>query len=237
MDNQAFLQVISKSFEVYLTTGSRSNSKLKVLHGAIASDLSNRLGEGYTIKSLGYEIGKEGKIDGRYVNKAVDITISNRVKQLGGIGVKYVMNNYSQNSNNYFEGMLGETANIRATEKAYFQILILPETLPYFNNKNIMTKMEKITEHNLNKYLILSKDNVSMYLHTPLKTLIYLIRIPNCPQSIVNKDDYLSYYQNLCLENKLEFSTSTSKHAFGDNVIFNDYKTYINKVIHYIKSI
>jgi hypothetical protein len=27
--------------------------------------------------------------------------------------------------------MLGETANIRSNQKAYFQIVILPENLPY----------------------------------------------------------------------------------------------------------
>lgn len=237
MDNNSFLKVISKAFEAYLTTGSRSNSKLKVLHGAIASDLSVKLGPEYYLQSLGHRIGKEGTMEGRYIDKVVDITISKASKQLAGVGVKYVMNNYSQNSNNYFENMLGETANIRTTGKAYFQILVLPELLPYFNNDKVLTKWERITEHNLHKYIVLSDDNISNFLHTPQKTLIYLIRLSGCPDTIKNKKDYLSYYSNLCAHNALTITPSTSKFAFSNNVIFNDYESYINKITYYIKSL
>ena len=62
MDNQEFLRVISNSFRTFLETGSRSNEKLKILHGAIASDLMQRLGPGYYINSLGIHDGREGNI-------------------------------------------------------------------------------------------------------------------------------------------------------------------------------
>ena len=39
MDNQEFLTVVGSSFKKFLETGSRSNEKLKILHGAIARDL------------------------------------------------------------------------------------------------------------------------------------------------------------------------------------------------------
>lgn len=64
--------------------------------------------------------GKEMKLDGRYIDKVVDITILKNSKPIAGIGVKFVMQNYSQNSNNYFENMLGETANIRCANIPYF---------------------------------------------------------------------------------------------------------------------
>ena len=75
MDNQEFLRVISNSFRTFLETGSRSNEKLKILHGAIARDLLQRLGSGYHINSLGINDGREGNITGRYIDKKVDITI------------------------------------------------------------------------------------------------------------------------------------------------------------------
>ena len=103
MNNTEFLEQITASFKKFLCTGSRSNEKLKILHGAIASDLYERLGKRFTVHSLGIGDGKEDKIQGRYINKAVDITISDRKKAIAGIGVKFVMQNYSQNSNNYFE--------------------------------------------------------------------------------------------------------------------------------------
>ncbi len=61
MNNTDFLQVITSSFKRYLDTGSRSNEKLKVLHGAIAKDIKLRLGKGYEVSSLGVGDGKEKK--------------------------------------------------------------------------------------------------------------------------------------------------------------------------------
>lgn len=57
MDNQEFLSVLGNSFKKFLETGSRSNEKLKILHGAIANDLRKRLGSDYSTQSLG-EIGR-----------------------------------------------------------------------------------------------------------------------------------------------------------------------------------
>ena len=62
MDNQEFLTVVGNSFKKFLETGSRSNEKLKILHGAIAKDLKERLGVGYYVQSLGVGNGKEMKI-------------------------------------------------------------------------------------------------------------------------------------------------------------------------------
>lgn len=92
MDNHEFLRVISNSFKTFLSTGSRSNEKLKVLHGAIASDLESRLGgsSGYEVLSLGIGEGRECNIEGRYIDKKVDITILRKGIVTAGIGVKFV---------------------------------------------------------------------------------------------------------------------------------------------------
>lgn len=112
MNNNDFLNCINKAFKKFLDTNSRSNKKLEILHSCIANDLQNKLSNDYTIKALGFGEGKEAKIQGRYLNKNVDITIYKNDKIIAGIGVKFVMQNYSQNSVNYFENMLGVTANI-----------------------------------------------------------------------------------------------------------------------------
>ena len=77
------------------------------------------------------------------------------------------MNNYSQNSNNYFENMLGETANICCANIPYFQIFIIPEKLPYYNKQGLIQKWEEFTIHNATKYLTLSEDNIQTSIHTP----------------------------------------------------------------------
>ena len=86
------------------------------------------MGKEYKVFSQGYGDDKEKEINGRYYDKKVDITIAYKNKIVAGIGVKFVQQNYAQNSNNYFENMLGETANIRTNKIPYFQIFIISDT-------------------------------------------------------------------------------------------------------------
>ena len=206
------------------------------MHGTIAKDIEDKLGDEYKIKSLGLG-GKEGKLDGRYMEKTVDILISKNGNDLVGIGVKFVMNNYSQNSNNYFENMLGETANIRTNNKDYFQILILPDEMPYYNNKGIIIKWEKLTAHNIDKYIALSKDNTGIFFHTPVKTLLFIIKFPNCDHNtITTKTKYKRYYLNQIPDSPIELSTNINS-EFGNTIILNNYEMFIEKITHCIKSI
>lgn len=235
MDNQEFLRVVGNSFKKFLETGSRSNEKLKILHGAIAQDLKERLGDGYSIQSLGIGNGKEMKIDGRYIDKAVDITILKQKKPIAGIGVKFVMQNYSQNSNNYFENMLGETANIRCANIPYFQIFIIPDKLPYYKKDGTIQKWEEFTVHNSAKYLTLSKDDIQTSIHTPTKTLLFVVHLPEIQEEVHDKHEYTSYY-----EQRNDFLVSESRADYGDfssAVIHNDYEEFAEKVVHYIRFI
>ena len=235
LTNADFLKVISNSFCRFLQKGtSRSTDKLKPLHGAIARDLHRKLGNEYEIISQGYGIDKEAQIKGRYIEKWVDITVTKKLKPVAGLAVKFVMQNYSQNSNNYFENMLGETANIRANNCPYFQIFIILDRLPYYKKDTIKSiqKWESFTEHNAEKYVILSKDNVDVFFHTPNKTLIYVVHIPD-NLNLSCQSEYMEYYRNL------DFTVKVSKDSFDSMqsaVIINDYESFINKVYHTILS-
>lgn len=236
MNNSQFLAILKKSFAKYLETGSRSNKKLGILHGAISKDLQERLDDNnYKVYSLGYGIEKEHKINGRYVDKAVDITIEENGSAVAGIAVKYVMSNYSQNSNNYFENMLGETANIRCAKIPYFQVFIIPDKIPYFKNDGTISKWEAINEHNLNKYIKLSNDNIDTYLHTPNKTLVFIVHIQdkNSTAKISNRQTYVDYYSN----NDFDMTISELKFDFGNTIVYNDYEKFIQKVVYAIKSL
>jgi hypothetical protein len=233
MDNQEFLSVVGDSFKKFLITGSRSNEKLKILHGAIARDLRSRLGNGYQIRSLGVGNGKEMKLDGRYIDKVVDITILKNYVPIAGIGVKFVMQNYSQNSNNYFENMLGETANIRCANIPYFQIFIIPDKLPYYKKDRTIQKWEQFTSHNSQKYITLSNDDIQTSIHTPTKTLLFVIHLPEAEGRVNNEREYKNYY-----EQNDEFSvceSSTQYGSFSSAVVYNDYEDFAQKVVHYIQ--
>lgn len=234
--DEIFLKTLKESFLEYLNSSERSNKKLCILHSQIANDLSKKLGNAYTIKSLGFGNFKEDLILGRYYDKKVDITISKNGKILAGIGVKFVMSNYSQNSNNYFENMLGETANIRSNSVAYFQIFILFDELPYFaikNNVKIIKKIKKITQHNIQKYINLSNDNVDIFMHTPNKTLVYLIK--NCVK--FRRDLTHNEYKNLFFDKKFTIRKSNLDFSFGNNIIYNKYDEFIDKISHFIQNI
>ena len=233
MSNNDLLKAVSESFAEFLDSGSsRSTAKLHPLHGAIANDIANML-PGYKVHAQGYGNGKESTISGRYIDKKVDIVIEKDGKVYGGVGIKFVMQNYSQNSNNYFENMLGETANIRCANYPYFQIFIILDKLPYYDKKGIIKNWETFTHHNVEKYLLLSQDNIDAFYHTPNKTLIFVVHIPD-NQDLKNKAEYLDFYK---AHTGSLIISDNSYGEFGSAVIINDYPKFLDKVFHTIKAI
>lgn len=237
MTNNEFLEIIRESFLTYLQVGtSRSTAKLKTLHGHIAIDLKEKLGSEFSVYSQGYGNDKEGSIVGRYYPKNVDITICKSGKPIAGYAIKFVMRNYSQNSNNYFENMLGETANIRSNAIPYFQIFIIFDKVPYYKKGGRFKKYDTISAHNLDKYLALSKDDPSVFFHTPDKTLVVLVKLKEkAPNYLyINEEDYASYYQSVIADADLLSYSNQISDLFDDSVIFNDYEDFIDRTYHII---
>lgn len=71
-------------------------------------------------------------------------------------------------------------------------------------------------------------------MHTPNKTLLYLIDIP-IPEKekILNEKMYKKYYK---LNNKFTITPHEATYDIGNTIIYNDYEKFIDKVMHYIKS-
>lgn len=235
LSNADFLRVLSESFGAFIANGtSRSTDKLKPLHGAIAHDIAERLGSDYEVWSQGYLYDKEVYMQGRYVNKKVDITIKHKGKPVAGVAVKFVMQNYSQNSNNYFENMLGETANIRCNHCPYFQVFIILDRIPYYKEDNTISKWETFSDHHICKYVKLSQDDTDVCFHTPNKTLIYVVHLQEPSVAIKTKKEYLDYYRS----HGHDLTISSHKYdAMQAAVIINDYECFIDKVYHTIKAL
>ena len=235
MNHAGFISAIEQSFVEFIKSGtSRSTRKLVPLHGAIARDMQERLGGGYSIWAQGFKSNKEGVIAGRYMEKKVDISIFRNASPVCGIAVKFVMQNYSQNSNNYFENMLGETANIRSARCPYFQVFIIPERLPYYEKDGKFKHWEAFTDNNLHKYSVLDGDNPEISFHSPNKTLIYILRLPDTG-NVSNKDDYRGFFMNYFSQNgESGFIQVTSPVSFDNSVILNDYDSFADKVYHSI---
>lgn len=235
-NNDQFLNVIRSSFKSYLDVGtSRSTNKLKPLHGCIARDLASLLGGDFRVQSQGYREDKEATIHGRYIDKDVDIAVSYRGKYVGGFAVKFVMRNYSQNSNNYFENMLGETANIRTAGIPYFQIFIIFDKVPYFTNGGVLKKYDEISNHNIDKYIALSQDNPSQFYHTPDKTLLVILKLKEPNREIIYDDDYNNCYIKLINDIDLLLYSNKIKDNFSNSVILNDYEDFMQRCADIIK--
>lgn len=240
LNNQQFLEVVKESFKTYLEVGtSRSTAKLKSLHGRIAEDIKERFGSNYTIMSQGIGNGKETAIEGRYYPKKLDITVIKKEtsEPVAGFAIKFVVRNYSQNSNNYFENMLGETANIRSKKIPCFQIFIVFDQVPYYKKGGEFHKYDIITNHNLDKYIALSKDDPLTFVHTPEKTLLVILHLKEKSPSykFLNSDDYAEYYKSVINQADLLSYSTKIKDTFNDTVVLNNYQRFIEKTFHIVE--
>lgn len=229
MTNSDFCKVIKESFLKCYRTSPRSNEKLKILHGAISRDLKSKMRDyRYTVVSLGFALGKEYEVEGKYNKKAVDITILKNNSPIAGIAVKFVMSNYSQNSNNYFENMMGETVNIRSMNIPYYQVFIIPEEVPYYDKDGSIKKWETISGSNISKYVKLSDDDVDSYLHAPNKMLIYIVSLDCLDKSIPEtKREYAAKYN----DGNLVIRPAKLPIEFGETIIYNDWERFSDYII------
>lgn len=159
-----FLKSLEDSLKAYEKHGARSNKKLLPLHSFIAKTIEKELNkklkkEVYTITSLGHGNGKESKLEtGKYHSKLLDIAIHKNSEIIVTVSLKSIASNYKQNSHNYFETLLGETANIRRANVGFAHLLVLPTKLPYKEKQGGTKKIEEIESKNLQKYLKLHDD-------------------------------------------------------------------------------
>jgi hypothetical protein len=175
-----FLKALSQSFKNYLEFGARSTEKLKPIHLFLANTLQNIFGEGYQTHYLG-ENSKELTVEGKYYPKDIDITVTHNEKPIFCLGFKFVTSNYKQNANNFFEAMMGETANIQRQNIPYAQIIVLRHETPYYKKglekqkDKKPLKIEIINQKDLAKYVNLVFD--IQQAHRPFAVGILLVEI------------------------------------------------------------
>jgi len=145
--------------------------------------------------------------------------------------------------------MLGETANLRTNNILYFQIVICFAHPPYFlkenNNEKVIGKIEKVGLKHLKKYQILSRDNVFVYLHSPIKTLLVLVDFANINYEELFNENKLKTDKDLVqivkeknpnlVFSDLENDEKDNEAVFENALIFNDYQRFIKKCARLIK--
>ena len=176
-NEKEFLKALELSFKMYKMHGARSTAKLKPIHNFIANTLKNIFGNTYDFYYMSDET-KEMTIEGKYYPKDIDITVAKNEIPIFCLGIKFVTSNFKQNANNYFENMMGETANIQAVGNLpYAQLIILRHETPYYKKNETVkpSKIEIINEKDIQKYLNLLFDNPQA--HRPIFIGIQLINI------------------------------------------------------------
>jgi len=224
MDNlqDKFIKAINASFAAYNKKGGvRSNKKLIPIHRFLSEIILKKLKKGYSIKSLGIGDGKEATVDGKYYPKDLDVAIFKDDKIIATVSFKFVTSNYKQNANNYFENLMGETANIRRQNIGFAHFLVLRGHTPYYskNKGNLRGKekgIEVISEKHLQKYIKLFND--MDFPHKPDLLGICLIDFDQKKKAkFVNLDDF-------------DFSVETKK------LLKNDFSLneFLDKFIHLV---
>lgn len=141
-NEENFIQAISTSFQKYQEFGARSTQKLKPIHKFLADTLQEIFGNEYEIHYLGSDT-KEKTVQGKYYPKDIDMTITKNNQPVLCVGLKFVTSNYKQNANNYFENMMGETANIQANQGLHYaHVIILRHETPYYKKDSSIGKIE-----------------------------------------------------------------------------------------------
>jgi hypothetical protein len=165
--------ILDRYIKAYAESGARSPDKLKPVHGYIAQELDSNIlsrikysmhktfAKGHSIAAQ----DKELKVDGLFYPKNSDITlVDDKGKKIGVIAAKFPISNFGQNANNYFEGMLGETANLKLAGVSVGHVIVLPYVLPYYSNASsendkLISKIEKISNNHIDKYRKLYNTN------------------------------------------------------------------------------
>lgn len=162
---ERFLAAMQESYRMVQRHGVRSNQKNRVLHGWVQEELRRELGDGYTFTGQSPDNTREANVGGMYYDKNVDVLIARDEQELGVISIKFVISNYWQNSINYFEQQIGETANLRRRNIVYGNLFCVTDPIPYKNRDGVITRLEAIREHDIQRYARLRADHE--HIHAP----------------------------------------------------------------------
>lgn len=226
-ENYTWEEALKESHETLLTTHPRSPKKLIPPHQWIKETLKKYLGSGYEYYAAGEgnsQYDREYKVPGLFYDKMVDITVLKNNRVVGAVSFKFVASNYSQNSNNYFENLVGECFNIQAMDIPFCHVFVIRDKIPYYNRDRKVKKYEQFTMHNLDKYLKLNKFDDK---GAPSKISMSIIHITG--------DEYKG--DIIHPESFKELDAPTKKKIL-DNIDVNvsDYKEYPSSVASELKS-
>ena len=171
---QRFLAAMQESYRMVKLHGTRSNQKTRVLHGWVQDEMRQELREdAYTFTGQSPTSAHEANVGGMYYGKDVDVLVARDEQELGVISIKFVISNYWQNSINYLEQQIGETANLRRRNIVYGNLFCVTNPIPYKNRSGEITRREAIRDHDIQRYARLRADHE--HIHAPDEMAIGIV--------------------------------------------------------------
>jgi len=135
-----FISMLRVAVQAYVAAGcsSRSPARVNIVHKFFLDKIESSLPEGYSVNLEQNVLAVNAA--GR---KKCDIVVSKGSTPHVVFPVKFIMGNYQQNKNNYFENLTGELCHLKwATGINICPINIVFNKIPYRNNQKIITKFE-----------------------------------------------------------------------------------------------
>ena len=150
-EEKYILQILNKTYNIYLQHGSRSSKKVDYFHSKISNYLYEILP-----KEKNYDIKVELNVPSSNSThkKKCDIVITKNEKPYIIFPIKIVMSNYKQNRNNYWENLTGEITHIKWSNENIniIPINIFMSKIPYLKSNREIKKFESITIEDINNY-------------------------------------------------------------------------------------
>jgi hypothetical protein len=154
-DEKKFLNVVRLATENFFLHGSRSSKKVDTIHFYIKEELEQKIQQ---FKQLNkdnndyLEVKVECKIPSinESNNKRCDVVVFKNNIPFIVFPVKFIMSNYKQNKNNFWENLTGEIMHLKYAnqELNIIPLNIIFSSVPYLNNKKMIVKFENITIEN-----------------------------------------------------------------------------------------
>jgi hypothetical protein len=155
MEEDIFLDIISKSFEEYVQSGPRSCKKVDLLHQGIKSILEKTLPKSYQVEI-------EKNIDSINISgkKRCDIVLYKHKKVFAVFPLKFIMSNYYQNKNNSWEVLTGECIHLKwgNPNLHIIPINIIFNNVPYLTKDSDIKYFEEINYNSSFKILEILKE-------------------------------------------------------------------------------
>ena len=158
-ENAQMLDIISKTYELYISHGTRSSENVNYFHKNIKNILEQILDPAIYKIELEYSIPSTNSTG----KKKCDIVVLKNNVPYIIFPVKIIKTNYKQNKNNSWENITGELSHLKWATPSIniIPINIFMNKTPYLKDNKIIQKFENVTIDDIHNYIELKNRGLA----------------------------------------------------------------------------